>query len=50
VVGRLLANSDAKLDLRGADLRNTDLSGLREDQVLRTDANLESARLPRPPR
>jgi hypothetical protein len=34
VVGRLLPMSDARLDLRDADLRNTDLSALLEGRVM----------------
>lgn len=48
VVGRLLPLSEVKLNLRGADLRNTDLSHLPKDQVLLEGANLEGAKLPRP--
>jgi hypothetical protein len=39
VVGRLLALSEVSLDLRNVGLRNTDLSGLSDDQVLREGAN-----------
>src|SRR5258708_3220056 len=48
VVGRLLPLSEVKLNLRGADLRNTDMSDLPEYQVLLEGANLEGAKLPRP--
>jgi hypothetical protein len=48
VVGRLLPLSKVKLNLRGADLRNTDLSDLPEDQLLLEGANLEGVTLPRP--
>jgi hypothetical protein len=48
VVGRLLPPSEVKLNLRGADLRNTDMSDLPEDQVLLEGANLDGAKLPRP--
>jgi uncharacterized protein YjbI with pentapeptide repeats len=47
VVGRLLLLSEMKLNLTEADLRNTDLSDLPEDQVLLEEANLEGAKLPR---
>ena len=47
VAGRLLPRSEVRLNLRGADLRNTDLSGLSEDQVLLDGANLEGAKRPR---
>jgi uncharacterized protein YjbI with pentapeptide repeats len=47
VAGRLLPRSEAMLNLRGADLRNADLSGLSEDQVLLDGANLEGAKRPR---
>ncbi len=43
VAGRLLAISDSGLDLRGADLRNTDLSCLPKDQVLLDEAKREGA-------
>jgi hypothetical protein len=46
-VGRLLPLTEVKLNLRDADLRNTDLSDLPDDQVLREGANVESAKLPR---
>lgn len=45
-VGRLLPLSEVKLNLRDADLRNTDLSDLPEDQVMREGANVEGAKLP----
>jgi hypothetical protein len=50
--GRLLplGPEKIKLNLTGADLRNTDLSDLPEDQVLLEGANLEGAKLPRAPR
>jgi hypothetical protein len=47
VAGRLLPRSEVRLNLRGADLRNTDLSGLSEDQVLLDGANLEGVKRPR---
>ena len=43
VVGRLLPMSDARLNLRDADLRNTDLSDLPKGQVMLEGANLEGA-------
>lgn len=46
VVGRLLVDSDAKLDLRGADLRNADLRGLPTGQVMLDGAKLQGADLP----
>jgi hypothetical protein len=46
VAGRLLSMSDARLNLRGADLRNTDLSDLPKGQVMLEGANLEGAKLP----
>jgi hypothetical protein len=46
VAGRLLAMSDAMLDLRDADLRHTDLSRLPKDQVMLEGANLEGAKHP----
>lgn len=45
--GRLLPLTKVKLDLRGADLRNADLSGLPKDQVLLEGANREGAKPPR---
>jgi hypothetical protein len=48
VVGRLLPLAEVKLDLRGADLRNTDLSNFLEGQVLHEGSDLEGAKLPRP--
>jgi hypothetical protein len=47
VAGRLLPLSEVQLNLRQADLRNTDLSHLPEGQVLLEGANLEGAKLPR---
>ena len=47
VAGRLPPRSEVRLNLRGADLRNTDLSALSEDQVLLDGANLEGAKRPR---
>jgi hypothetical protein len=47
VVGRLLEKSDAKLDLRDADLRYADLSNLRKDQVMLEGAKLEGSKGPR---
>ncbi|MGE5289431.1 MAG: hypothetical protein ACM3ML_19965 [Micromonosporaceae bacterium] len=47
VAGRLLAESDARLNLRDADLRNTDLSDLAKDQVMLEGANLDGAKLPK---
>lgn len=47
VVGRLLPVSYARLNLREADLRNTDLSDLPKGQVMLEGANLEGAKLPR---
>jgi hypothetical protein len=49
VVGRLLAGSDADLDLRDADLRHARLGGLPADRVLLDGARLEGAELPRSP-
>jgi hypothetical protein len=46
VVSRLLATTDVKLDLRDADLRNTDLSRLPYDQVDLRGANLDGAKPP----
>jgi hypothetical protein len=46
VVGRLLATSDAVLDLRDADLQNSDLSLLPADRVLLDGAKLDGANLP----
>jgi hypothetical protein len=46
VVGRLLATSDAVLDLRDADLQNSDLSQLPADRVLLEGAKLNGATLP----
>jgi hypothetical protein len=46
VASRLLRRSDAILDLRDADLRHADLSGLPGNQVLLEGANLEGAKLP----
>ena len=43
---QLLAVSDARLDLRDADLRYTDLSHLPKDQVLLEGAKLQDALLP----
>jgi hypothetical protein len=47
VAGRLLPMSDTIVDLRDADLRNSDLSLLQEDRVLLDGANVDGARLPR---
>jgi hypothetical protein len=47
VAGRLLPMSDARLNLRGADLRNTELSDLPKGRVMLEGANLEGAKLPR---
>ncbi len=46
VAGRLLAASDAILDLRDADLRNSDLSLLPQGRVLLDGASLDGAKLP----
>jgi uncharacterized protein YjbI with pentapeptide repeats len=46
VVGRLLVGSDATLDLRGADLRNADLTSLPQSQVLLDGAKIQGAILP----
>jgi hypothetical protein len=46
VLGRLLPMTDAKLDLRGADLRNADLSALPKEQLLLEGANLKDAKVP----
>jgi uncharacterized protein YjbI with pentapeptide repeats len=46
VVSRLLPKSDVVLDLRDADLRNTDLRHLPAVRVLLQEANLEGAQLP----
>jgi hypothetical protein len=49
VAGRLLSTTpNVVLDLRGADLRNADLSSLREAQLAREGANVKGARLPDP--
>ncbi|MFI7642293.1 hypothetical protein [Nonomuraea sp. NPDC049400] len=45
-VGRLLEISDASLDLRGADLRNADLSGLPKNRLMLEGAVLDEAQLP----
>jgi hypothetical protein len=47
VAGRLLPMSKARLNLRDADLRSTDLSDLPKGQVMLEGANLEGAKLPR---
>jgi len=47
VLGRLLDRSDAKLDLRGADLRNADLSDLPPGRVWLEGAGPGRAKLPR---
>jgi hypothetical protein len=47
VAARLVAMSEVKLDLRGADLRNFDLSDLPPGGVLLEGANLQGAVLPR---
>lgn len=41
IVGRLLPLSEVKLNLRGADLRTTDLSDLSEEQVATKGTNPE---------
>jgi hypothetical protein len=46
VFGRLLPRSDVLLNLRDADLRNTDLRRLPKHRVLLEGANLEGTRLP----
>jgi hypothetical protein len=46
VVGRLLAMSDVNVDLRDADLRNTDLSRLPKNRTLLDGAKLEGATPP----
>lgn len=46
-VGRLLVSTDARLDLRDADLRNAYLADLPEDRVLLDGARLDGAQLPR---
>src|SRR5438445_11790652 len=43
---RLVARSDVVLDLRGADLRNCDLSGLSKSQILLDGADVRDAQLP----
>lgn len=48
VAGRLLRRSTVKLDLRDADLRHTDLSGIRPEQVLLDGANLGDTIRPQP--
>jgi hypothetical protein len=47
VLSRLLDRSDAKLDLRGADLRNADLSDLPPGRVWLEGAGPGGAKLPR---
>ena len=46
VATRLVARSDVVLDLRGADLRNCDLTGLPMSQILLEGADLRDAQLP----
>jgi hypothetical protein len=46
VAGQLLRISGVTLDPRGADLRDTDLSELPNDQVLLERANVQEANLP----
>lgn len=49
VAGRLLRRSAATLNLRGADLHDTDLSFLPADQIRLDGANLHRSRLPGTP-
>jgi hypothetical protein len=46
VASRLVAMSEVKLDLRGADLRDVDLSALPQERVLLEGADLSGAVLP----
>jgi len=46
VVGRLMKLSDVRLNLRGADLRNADLSTLPGDRLLLKGADLRGAVIP----
>jgi hypothetical protein len=46
VLGRLLPMSDVDLDLRGADLRNADLSAFPKGRLLLEGANLQDAKRP----
>lgn len=47
VIGRLLPKSSVLLDLRGVDLRNTDLSYIPASRVMLDGADLRDAVLPR---
>jgi hypothetical protein len=49
VAGRLLPSSTISFDLRGADLRNTDLSAFAAERVLLDDADITDAVPPRRP-
>lgn len=47
VVGRLLPKTSVQLDLRGADLRNTNLADMPANRVILDGANVKDAVLPR---
>jgi uncharacterized protein YjbI with pentapeptide repeats len=46
VATRLVGRSDVVLDLRGADLRNCDLTELPKSQILLEGADVRDAQLP----